>query len=250
MGIFDEPKRLAKLLASLNTHSTNRPLRPVETALWLQEGVRELGNKEEVMKRVNIKQSMWTGFEKLLKISPEYRDQICWGKSNKEKMEIGFSTAHYLVEGLDENEQRILLDSMWDPNIDRPYAVDELKQIKSYYKSKPEIGMEKAISDILKVNRPLKKEIIFIFISGLKKDMYENLKQMSETVGASLDEYVKNIFLQSLGANTVINTRVKPDVIRIAFSGKGEIAFKKMTAAGNVNKNNIVEHILEIGVMA
>jgi len=243
MGIFNEPKRLAKLLASVKVSDSVRPLSPIKTARWLKEGVDELGGKQQVMDRVDIGKTMWAAFEKLLTIPEEIENAICWGKSNPDTLQIGFSVAHYLAEGLESSEQIALLNEMWE--IDRPYTTEELKRIKSFYKSNPGISIEEAVGHILKLDRPPKKEIIFIFISGLKESICQNLKKRSEENNLSLDEFAKQIFSKNFSKNSITGIKVRQNVIRLVFSEKGKKEFNKIARDKKINKNDIVNHIFE-----
>jgi len=244
MGIFNEPKRLAKLLASVKVHGSHRPLPPIQTARWLKEGVDELGGKQQVMDRVGIAKSMWTAFEKVRSIDEDIENGICWGKSNPDTLQIGFSVAHYLAEGLEPSEQHTLLYEMWE--MDRPYTTDEIKRIKSYYKSNPSKSIQEAVAHILKLDRPPKKEIIFIFISGLKENIYHNLKKRSEENNLPLDEFAKQVFSKNFSENSITGIKVRQNVVRIIFSEKGKKEFNKMARDKKISKNDMVNHIFEI----
>jgi len=243
MGIFNDPKRLAKLLASVKVSGSDRPLSPIETAKWLKEGVDELGGKQQVMDRVDIQKSMWAGFEKLLTIPEDIENGICWGRSNPDTLQIGFSVAHYLAEGLEPSDQIALVNEMWE--LDRPYTTDELKRIKSYYKSNTDESVEAAAAHILKLDRPPKKEIIFIFISGLKESIYQNLKKKSEENNVPLDEFVKQVFVKNFSEDSITRIKTRKNVIRIVFSEKGKKDFNKMANSKGISKNDIVNHIFE-----
>jgi len=244
MGIFNEPKRLAKLLASVKVSGSDRPLSPIKTARWLKEGVDELGGKQHVMDRVDIGITMWAAFEKLLTIPEEIENGICWGQSNPDTLQIGFSVAHYLAEGLEPSEQIALLNAMWE--IDRPYTTEELKRIKSFYKSNSDKSIEEAVWHILKLDRLPKKEIIFIFISGLKESIYQNLKKKSEENNVPLDEFAKQVFSKNFSENSITGIKVRQNVVRIIFSEKGKKEFNEMARDKKISKNDIVNHIFKI----
>ena len=80
MGIFNDPKRLAKILSSIKVPYSERPLKPIQVAQELQEACKELGGDEkETQKRFGIKQSMWSGFKRLLNISEDIESAVDWG---------------------------------------------------------------------------------------------------------------------------------------------------------------------------
>ena len=244
MGIFDEPERLAKLLASVKVSGTKRPLPPITTARWLKEAVDELGDKQQVMERVDIGKTMWAAFEKLLTIPEDIENGICWGKSTPDTLQIGFSVAHYLAEGLEPSDQIALVNEMWE--FGRPFTTVELQRIKSYYKSNPDKSIEDAIAHILKLDRPPKKEIIFIFISGLKGSIYQNLKEKSEENNLPLDKFAKQVFSKNFSENSITGIKVRQNVVRIIFSEKGKKEFNEMARDKKISKNDMVNHIFEI----
>ena len=64
------------LLGSVKVPGSKRPLRPVTVARYLQEGCKELGSKEEVMKRVDLATSMWSGFERIISFRLAFKNTI------------------------------------------------------------------------------------------------------------------------------------------------------------------------------
>lgn len=241
MGIFNDPKRLAKLISSFKVPEKDRQLSPVVAAKWLKEGEDELGNAQEVMDRVDLKRSMWDGFKKLLTIDEDIENGIKWGESNPETMEIGMSAAR-AITSFERSEQIVLINAMWDH--EKPFGYDLLLRIKSYYKSHPEKSLDDSIDHILKLDRP-KKTIISIFISGLKDSIYENLVVKSTEKNIPLDDFVKQILSKQLSENSITSVKTRKNLVRIVFSEKGKKDFNKMANSKGVSKNDIVNHIFE-----
>jgi len=241
MGIFNNPKRLAKLLASINVPGKDRPLTPVITARWLHEGVEELGSEQEVMERVELKKSMWSSFKRLLKINENIENSIVWGTSNPETLEIGFSAAHSIAS-FEPSEQTTLVNAMWDSN--QSFGLELILRIKSFYKSHPEKTLNDAITSILKIDMP-KKLILDIFISGLKDSIYDNLKKRSLEKNITIDEFGKEILSRSFSENSLIGVKIKKNLVRIAFSTSGKKEFDKMTNSNTEIKNNLINTLFE-----
>lgn len=242
MGIFDDPKRLAKLLGSVKVPGSKRPLRPVTVARYLQEGCKELGSKEEVMKRVDLATSMWSGFERILSIDEDIENVICWGKSNSETLEIGFSVSHVLAL-FTPYEQQEIVNMMWDSS--KSLTHDELRRIRTYHLSHPEQSVSDAVAHILKLDRP-NKTIVSIFISGLKENIFENIKKIALEKNTTINDLAKEIFSKHLDATAVTGINVKPNVIRISFSENGKKEFIKFGKENKINKNDIVNYIFKI----
>lgn len=241
MGIFDTPKELAFLLASVNNNSRVRPLSPVQVAEYLRRGSIELGSEDEVMRRVDLKKSMWTAFKNLLKLPEDVRETVCWGKPNPDTFEIGFSVAHYIAEGLNEHEQRVIVNTMWDH--DRPYTADEIKRIKSYYKSNPNIGIEEAIAHILKIDRPV-RNVIYILISKLSKDSYAHLNTQSKRLEMTLDSLASNLLSRFFTENSLTSVKIYPAATKVVFTELGEKELNNHIKNGYGKKKNIIENLL------
>jgi hypothetical protein len=242
LGIFNDPKRLAKLLGSVKVPGSKRPLRPVTVARLLQEGCDELGSKEEVMKRVDLATSMWSGFERIIAIDEDIENLICWGKSNPETLEIGFSVSHVLAL-FTPSEQQEIVNTMW--NYGRSLTHDELRRIRTYYLSNSEQSVGDAMAHILKLDRPY-KTIVSIFISGLKENIFENIKKSSLDKNISVNDLAKEIFSKHLDTTAVTGMNVKKNVIRISFSEHGKKEFIKFGKDNKINKNDIVNYIFKI----
>lgn len=240
MGIFDDPKSLAKLLASVKVSGKKRPLTPIQTARCLQQGVSELGSVEEVMKRVDLKKSMWDGFQKLLKVDEDIENSIIWGESDPETMEIGFSVAHSLAS-LDSTEQKIIVNTMWEYN--RPFSFELIQKIKSDKKNNPSKPFTDIISSILKIELPAK--VIEIFISGIKTSIYENLKNASQKENIPIEKYAARILSKHFSQNSIIGAKISKNLIRIAFTENGKKEFNKMILEKKYDKNNFLNHIFE-----
>ena len=246
MGIFNEPQRLAKLLASVKVAGSKRPLRPVTVSRWLTEACDELGSKQEVMRRMDLGKSMWSGFEKISKIDEDIENVICWGKSNPETSEIGFSVSHVLAL-FTPSEQHEIVNVMWDYG--KSLTHDELRRIRSHYLSHYLSHSGQSLGDviahILKLDRP-QKTIISIFISGLKENIFQNLEKESLEKNISINNLTKEIFSKHLLNNAVTSVNVKQNVLRITFSENGKAQFVKFGKDRKINKSNIVNHIFQI----
>ena len=130
-NIFKDPKRLARLLASIKVnYSEGRPLSPVEVAKELQSVCQnELGgDKAEAQRRFDLHASMWSGFERLLTLAPEIQDMVIWGAS-EENLGLGFTVSHFMAKFKPE-DQSAIIDASWEH--DRPIRKEELKEMEKY----------------------------------------------------------------------------------------------------------------------
>ena len=179
MGIFNEPKRLALLLASVKT-SGYRPLSPVQVAEWIQEGIKELGDEKELMMRLDIGNSMMNGFENLItKVSEDFRQTAVWGKTDVKNYKFNFTALH-LMSSLDVEDQNRLFSACTESakkGITFP-TKEEFKRIKEYYnKNKPDKTIDDAIAYILKIDRPPAGFTSAAFMALLNENVFEKLRE-------------------------------------------------------------------------
>jgi len=240
LGVFNDPKSLAKLLASVKVNDRKRPLTPIETAQYLQQGVVELGSVEDVMKRVDLKKSMWTGFQKLLDINEDIESSVIWGESNPETMELGFSVAHSIAS-LEPDDQVTLVNAMWEYK--QPFPFEVIQKIKSIHKENPEKPLTDSISSVLKIELPA--NTIEIFISGLKTEIYENLKTISIKKNIPLEQFTKEVLSKHFSENSIHGIKISKNLIRIGFSKDGKKEFNKLTSNSRSIKNNFINSLLE-----
>jgi hypothetical protein len=244
MGIFTNPDRLAKILASVKVldRTAKRPLKPVQVARELQEALKELGgDKDKVMKRFNIGIDMWKGFEGLLGISPNIENGIDWGESDPETLTIGFSAAHYMAEFSHENQEKLVAAS-WE--FEKPLRKQNMRDIKQYMKNNPKVTINDAIEKILQFHlREDRRIITTLYFAGLDESIYQNLKNESEQNNITLKELATKILSKKLPDGAIQSAKPSPDSIRIIFSDKGKSEFEKLLKQSNVERNDFVNHL-------
>ena len=244
MGIFTNPDRLAKILASIKVldRTAKRPLKPVQVARELQEALKELGgDKDKVMKRFNIGIDMWKGFEGLLGISPNIENGIDWGESDPETLTIGFSAAHYIAKFSHENQEKLVAAS-W--TFEQPLRKQNVRDIWQYMQHNSEKTIDDAIADILKFHlRKLSEVIVTIYFAGLKESIYENLKNESKKNNIPLKEFATKILSKKLPEGAIKSATPAPDSIKIIFSNNGQSEFEKILKQSNIDQNDFVNHL-------
>lgn len=244
MGIFNDPKRLAKILASVKVNYRERPLSPIQVAKELQEACKELGSNEiETQARFGIGTNMWGQFKRLSNISEDIENQVSWGESDPTSLTLGFSAASFMAR-FSRAEQNKLVAASWD--YDKVLTNQDMKDIFTYKRENPEKTIDDAISDVFKFNH-LEKEIIHMFISGLDPQIYENIKQASENQGVPLKEFTKNILNKKLSEGSVTSTNPKETFIRITFSKEGKQIFENIFQQSKISRNDFVNYLFREG---
>jgi len=251
MGIFHEPKRLAKLLASVKT-SGYRPLTPIQVSEYIQEAIVELGSKDEVRKRLGFKDmGMINAFMKLT--NGELSEDICnsfkFGTSDVEKYEIGFTSAH-LMAGLELEEQNKLFSACFDNSKEIKFPTkEEFKRIKQYYNENKSNGLtiDDAISHILKIDRPPKGFTSAVFMAALDQEIFERLQEKAENDGESVKETAQKILQKRYGENVESVKVMETGIIRMIFSKEGKDEFDKNAASKKIGKNQLVNDLVKEG---
>ena len=240
MGIFNEPTRLAKILASIKVPYETRPLSPIEVANELRNACAELdGNESSVQKRFGLGNSMWHAFKRLLTISEDIQSEIKWGESDSKSLKIGFSAAHAICKFSKEDQNKLVAAS-WE--YERPLTHTDLENIHSLKIDNPEKTIEECISAIFKVNHP-KHTTIRLYIAGLDTAIFTNLQKEAANQGISIKELSKQALSKSLPDNSVRSVNPQDTFVRISFSDGGMKAFEKLLATSGVHRNDFINHL-------
>ena len=135
-SIFKDSKRLTRLLGSIKVDYEDRPLTPIQVANELKSVCDDElnGDTKEAKRRFDLSESMWSGFMRLLTLTPEIQEAITWGASDSEKLGLGFTAAHFMAKFKPEY-QRIIMDMSWEN--ERPLRKEELKKISQLLGLRP-----------------------------------------------------------------------------------------------------------------
>jgi hypothetical protein len=249
MGIFNEPKRLAKLLASVKTSGV-RPLTPIQVSEYIQEAIVELGDEKEVMKRLDLSTSMMNGFKNLItKVTDELQNTAAWGKTDLENGKINFTALH-LMSTLEKDEQIKLFNAAearyHNDGIEFPIK-EEFKRIKEYYKKNPEKTIDDAISHILKMDRPPRGFFSSIFMAALDREVFEMLQGKAENDGEPVKESALKILKTHYAENIESVKVMESGIIRMIFSKEGKDKFDKKAESKKIRKNQLINDLVKEG---
>ena len=248
MGIFNDPERLAKFLASVKVHTTERPLSPIQVSEYIQEAIEELGDEKEVMKRLDIGPSMMNGFKNLrTKVSEDIVNAFNWGKTNVQELSINFTTAQ-LMSTLEPEIQNRLFSYFFEAveqGIDFP-TKEDFKRIKEHYnKNKPNITIDDAIAYILKTDMPPAGFTSAAFMALLNENVFEKLREEAKKRNSTLKEVTLQILRKKLGADFVQSVKImESGIIRILFSLEGKKEFDRIVSSKKIKKNEFVNNLI------
>ena len=243
MSILQSPKRLSKLLASINVQYSDRPLSPIQVAEEIDELLRELdGNKSELKRRLPISQSIIDGFLRLLKLPKEIQDIIVWGDSNKNTGEISFSAASFICKL--ENSDDILKLVGAIHSLDRPITKEEIKDIHSLKKHNSKKTIENCIGEVLGVTRPI---VIrhFLFISGIDPAIVKKLKTESQKNDTKLDNFGFDILSKPFPPSALKGAKIHDDYLRLYLSEEGRNFIRKYSDSNNILRKDVINHMFE-----
>ena len=247
MGIFDEPKRLGLLLASVKVDYEERPLTPIQAAEWIQEAIEELGGKEKVKERLDIGDSMINGFQNLLtKVSEDIASSFKWGKTDVKNGMLNFTAAH-LMSAFKPEEQNKLFSACFElaQKGTKFPTKEELKRVKQYYNENKDVNFDDAIAYIFKMDRPPEGFTSSIFMAVLDKDVFDKLMKKVEERNSSAKEVAQEVLRKNLGENSVSGIRVmESGIIRVIFSKEGKEKFDTDAKAKSLRKNAFMNNLL------
>ena len=242
MQVLNNPHRLAKLLASINVHGTMRPLEPIDTAYEISIMLSDLNNdRTELVKRLPISLDIIKQFLRLLKLPPEIQDVIVWGESKKETGSIGFSVASRLAQFDNQHDVLKMVSAMFE--IQRPVTKDEIKIILSLKKHNPKKSIEDCIKEVLNVVRTSTIQH-YLFLSGLKHEIIEKLKKISSSK-QNIHEIAFNILQKVFPQNSLKNTKVFSDSIRLSLTKQGKDYITEYSQSNDLLRRDVVNHMFE-----
>ena len=241
-SIFDDSKRLARLLGSIKVNYKQRPLTPIQVAneLKLVCETELNGDKKEAQRRFDLSESMWSGFMRLLTLSPEIQDTVIWGESDKESLGLGFTAAHFMAK-FDEKDQNAIMDMSWQN--EKPLRKDEIKELHQWMNENPNKTIQECIQEIFDYRVTSKKEVMHYFISGLESEIFDLLEMKAKKNKVPIQDFAKEIFSRRFRTNSVLSVKPHKDWVRITFSGPGRRQLDEIMITEGVDKNDIVNHI-------
>ena len=247
MGIFNEPKRLGLLLASVKVNYEERPLTPIQAAEWIQEAIEELGGKDKVMERLDLSSSMINAFQNLLtKVSEDIASSFKWGKTDAKNGVLNFTAAH-LMSSFEPEEQNKLFSACFElaQKGTKFPGKEELKRVKQYYNENKDVSFDDAIAYIFKMDRPPEGFDSAIFMAVLDEDVFDNLMKRVEEKNSSAKEVAQEVLRKKLGEDSVSGIRIMESrIIRVIFSKEGKEKFDTNAKSKNLRKNAFMNNLL------
>ena len=257
MGIFNEPKRLGLLLASVKVNYEERPLTPIQAAEWIQEAIEELGGKDKVMERLDLSPSMINGFQNLLtKVSEDIASSFKWGKTDAKNGVLNFTAAH-LMSSFEPEEQNKLFSACFElaQKGTKFPGKEELKRVKQYYNENkdPPLGragigdasFDDAIAYIFKMDRPPEGFTSSGLMAVLDEDVFDNLMKRVEEKNSSAKEVAQEVLRKKLGEDSVSGIRIMESrIIRVIFSKEAKEKFDTNAKSKNLRKNAFMNNLL------
>ena len=247
MGIFNEPKRLGLLLASVKVNYEERPLTPIQVAEWIQEAIEELGGKDKVMERLDLSSSMINGFQNLLtKVSEDIASSFKWGKTDAKNGVLNFTAAH-LMSSFEPEEQNKLFSACFElaQKGTKFPGKEELKRVKQYYNENKDVSFDDAIAYIFKMDRPPKGFTSSGLMAVLDEDVFDNLMKRVEEKNSSAKEVVQEVLRKKLGEDSVSGIRIMESrIIRVIFSKEAKEKFDTNAKSKNLRKNAFMNNLL------
>lgn len=241
MNVLNNPRRLAKLLASLNVSGTDRPLSPVEVASEINAIRDDLGGDlKEVVRRLPVSLDIVKEFLYLMKLPPEIQDVVSWGESRKGDGTLGFSTAAKVARLKDHGDILKLAGTILD--MPRPVTKEEVKGVLSLKRRIPKKPINECIMEVLNVTRQTTIHH-FMFISRIKPSVVELLSKTDPT--HSLQDKMLSILKGSFPTETLKNIKVSDDRIRLVLEKEGWEFIAVYAERNGLLRQDVITHMIE-----
>ena len=243
MNVLNNPRRLAKLLASLNVSGTDRPLSPVEVAGEINAIRDDLGGDlKEVVRRLPVSLDIVKEFLYLMKLPPEIQDVVSWGESRRGDGTLGFSTAAKVARLKDHGDILKLAGTILD--MPRPVTKEEVKGVLSLKRRIPKKPINECIMEVLNVTRQTTIHH-FMFISRIKPSVVELLSKTDPTHG--LQDKMLSILKGSFPTETLKNIKVSDDRIRLVLEKEGWEFIAVYAERNGLLRQDVITHMIETG---
>ena len=243
MSLLTSPKRLAKLLASVNVSYSDRPLTPIEVAKEIKKLQTELSdNKNELNKRLPLSPDLVADFLRLLKLPEQIQDIIAWGHPNKDSGEISFASARYIAKLNDKEDILKIVGTIH--SLPRPVTSKEIQNIISIKQTNQDKPIDECIKEILDVSRP-KILQYYIFISGIKPIIVNMLRGMASNQNTNLNDCAKTILMKTLPIKSIQSINIHNDYLRVTLTKEGIDYIHGHANAFQLSRKDVFNNIFE-----
>ncbi len=241
MSIIDNPRRLARLLASLNVPGYDRPLSPVEVANEINVMRDDLGGDiKEAIKRLPISADVVKEFLQLIKLPPEIQDVVTWGESSKLDGSIGFSVAAKISRLKNNDDILKLAGTILD--MSRPVTKEEVKGVLSLKRRIPNKPIDDCIEEVLNVTRRTTIHY-FLFISRIEPSIAAAVAKSGP--GGDNQDKVSSMLKDSFPPEALKNVKVVNDRIRLVLEKEGWEFIASYAERHHLLRQDVVTHMLE-----
>jgi hypothetical protein len=161
-----------KLLLSVGSHQATRPLSPVEVAQAVQASLDAGSTLQEIAEFLHLETtSELTKFVRLLRLSPEVRHLVDWGRP---KSAIGFTVASEIARLDDPDEQMQLSQAALEHQIGR----SEMQQIMQLHKRSGK-SLGECVAEIMQLRPRVQR--IHVFLGAVTSaNVSQRLSKMSQ----------------------------------------------------------------------
>ena len=243
MSLLASPKRLAKLLASVNVSHFDRPLTPIEVAKEIKKLQTELSdNKNELNKRLSLSPSIIADFLRLLKLPKQIQDIIVWGRPNKDSGEISFTAARHIAKFNDKKDILKVVGTIH--SLPKSITSKEVQNIISIRQTNPDKPIEQCIKETLDVSRPKLLEY-YIFISGIKPIIVNMLHGMASNQNTNLNDCAKTILMKTLPRKSIQSINIHNDYLRVTLTKEGIDYIHRYADSFELSRKDVFNDIFE-----
>lgn len=239
MPILNDPRRLARLLASLNVQGISRPLSPVEVANEINVMRDELGgDAEEATRRLPVSAHIVNEFLRLKDLPAKIQDAVVWGESKSDDGSIGFSAAAKMAKL--ENGDDVLKLAAAMMSMARPVTKEEIKGVVSLKRRIPGKPIEECIAEVLDVTRSITIHH-FLFVSGIKPHIARALVVNGVINKEPVAEALRRIF----PTDAIKDVKLLNGSVRLTLGEEGWKFIAVYAERHGLLRQEVVSHMLE-----
>jgi len=258
LEVLDNPLLLARLMSSVGTGESERPMIPYDAARAIKNLIDDIkkihvaGNNVQISnnkaiidaaKRLGIAQPTCQEFLQILKMPHSWRGVLAFN-GDRSSGRLPFTIVRKLAPRyesgkLSEDDLNLLMSVAVNQNATR----DEIENIVVYKDKNETLPLSECVKHIMNLTPIVIRG--FVTIADVDPAL---LKKASEVFGMSGDKTVQALLTKHLGGRTVKGVQIKhKSYVQIVFNDEeGSNKFYNMAEKYVIPPNSLVNHILSI----
>lgn len=241
MVLEDDPKRLARLLMSVNTESSDRPLMPIEVASEINNWINENKTMEETSRKLSLKTTdMVKQFLALLKLPSEIRNAVEWGESKSHH--LGFTAAAEIAALTDSRD----MEKVGKAAIEYGFNKEDIISIVQLRKRNPNKTIEDCIQEI-KEFRPKITEG-YLVVCNIDKSMHKIFEKFVRENNTEASSHLKKILAEELAQKSITGLSIRQNTVHLTLDKEGYNMFLSIPTKYQILLKDVFNFLINKGI--